>query len=79
MNFLIQELRGKASSLGSGAEAIVLPIIYNIRKVKITESYHKFLGLTRIGAGCEGRRNHFVVMILSILQNIWVGVRRVGV
>jgi hypothetical protein len=26
-----------------------LPIIYNIRKVKITDSYHKFLGLTTIG------------------------------
>jgi hypothetical protein len=25
-----------------------LPIIYNIRKVKITESYHKNLGLARI-------------------------------
>ena len=25
-----------------------LPIIYNITEVKITESYHKFLGLTRI-------------------------------
>jgi hypothetical protein len=26
-----------------------LPIIYNIRKVKITESYHNIWGLTRIG------------------------------
>jgi hypothetical protein len=42
--------------------------------VKITESYHKFLGLTRIGVGCEGDRNGFVVMILSIVQDIWVGI-----
>jgi hypothetical protein len=27
----------------------LLPIIFNIREVKITESYHKFLRLTRIG------------------------------
>ena len=48
-----------------------LPIIYEIRKVKITDSYHKFLGLTRSGVGCEDNRNYFVVMILSILQDIW--------
>jgi hypothetical protein len=27
----------------------LLPIIYNIRKANITDSYHKFLGLTRSG------------------------------
>jgi hypothetical protein len=26
-----------------------LPIIFNIRKAKITDAYHKILGLTRIG------------------------------
>jgi hypothetical protein len=28
---------------------MLLPIIYEIRKVKIAGSYHKILGLTRIG------------------------------
>jgi hypothetical protein len=55
-----------------------LPIIYYIRKAKITGSYHKILGLTKSGVGCEGDRNYFVVMILSIVQDIWVGVRWVA-
>jgi hypothetical protein len=32
-----------------GQDSILLPIIFNISEVKITDSYHKFLGLTRIG------------------------------
>jgi hypothetical protein len=49
-----------------------LPIIYETRKVKIPGSYHKFLGLTRSAVGCEGDGDYFVVMILSIVQDIWV-------
>jgi hypothetical protein len=48
----------------------VLPIIFNIRKVKIADSYHKFVGLARIGVGREGDGDYFVVMILSIVQDI---------
>jgi hypothetical protein len=59
--------------------ARLLPIIFNIREVKITDSYHKLWGLTRIGVGCEGDWDYFVVMILCILQDIWVGVGWVGV
>jgi hypothetical protein len=36
------------------------------------------LGLTRSGVGCEGDGDYFVVMILSIVQDIWVGVRGMG-
>ena len=32
----------------TGLDYEVLPIIYNIRKVKIIDAYHKFLGLARV-------------------------------
>jgi hypothetical protein len=37
------------------------------------------VGQLRSGVGCEGDRNHFVVMILSIVQDVWVTVRWVEV
>jgi hypothetical protein len=52
------------------------------QKLEVTSHYHK-LGNTynmirisrlRSGVRCEGDRDHFVVMILSILQDILVGV-----
>jgi hypothetical protein len=44
----------------------VLLIIISFEEVKITESYHKFLGLTRSGVGCEGDWNGFVILISTI-------------
>ncbi len=48
--------------------------------------YHKLGNISNIirisrlrsGVGCEGDRDHFVVMIFSICQDVWVGVRGWG-
>jgi hypothetical protein len=56
-------------------------------RLNISSHYHnsgnvyniKRISRLRSGVGCEDDRNHFVVMILSILQDIWVAVRGVGV
>jgi hypothetical protein len=52
-----------------------LPIIYKIRKVKITESYHKFLGLSRSG---DNMANSMILKPMSQPQYMDILTKKAG-